>query len=163
MSASRFIERLQRQADSAQAAETLYRREAAARIGLLEQERAFAYRRLNLLRAIVEATASHVGADPNQIVSNDEEIAVARGLAVLRSKLGWTSDSATRDATLARFTPVVVAFYHELGGNGTVASVGVQDVGAALGEFEDWYMKAHGVAFWTLFEVSIPDTPRIDF
>ena len=162
MSDSTYIEALQQQAESAEAAEKTYRREAAARIAKLEEGRAFAYRRLNLMRAIAAAvSAPTVGA--SEARAQDEEIAVASGLAVLRSKLGWTSDSETRDATLGRFAPVIVALY-----NGSLADDGKamdyhSDVAAALDAFEDWYMDAHRVAFWTLFEVPIPDTPRIDF
>ncbi|MDR6634707.1 DNA replication initiation complex subunit (GINS family) [Phyllobacterium sp. 1468] len=47
-----YIEQLQQAADKAQSAETAYRREAATHIATLERERAFAFRRMNLMRAL---------------------------------------------------------------------------------------------------------------
>ena len=53
-----LIDDLCKAADHAAAAEMQYRREAALRIAALENERAFAFRRLNLMRAVGDAVAS---------------------------------------------------------------------------------------------------------
>jgi len=52
-----LLDRLKAEAEQADKAEDAYRREAAQRIKALEQERSFAYRRLNLLRAVAGAMA----------------------------------------------------------------------------------------------------------
>lgn len=137
-------------ADRARDEEAAYRREAAARIAALETERAFAFRRL----AVMRATADAVAAAP------DEPIAVAGALAALRSRLGWTSDSDARAAVLSRFAAVAAALFAAADPAREGAATAVE---ASLAEFEAWYAGAHGRPFWTLFEHEIPETPRVDF
>jgi hypothetical protein len=137
-------------AEQAEASERQYRREAAQQIAALERRRAFAFRRLNLIRAIADAVAN----------SEDEEIAVARALAVLRTKLGWTADSEARTQTLARFAPIGRAVFHGLAPSEDVPVTSVQ---SALAEFETWYADNHETPFWVLFERYVPETPLVDF
>jgi hypothetical protein len=96
-----FLAALDADAREADAAEAGYRREAAARIGELERVRALAFRRRNLMRAVAAAIER----------SESVEIAVAVGLATLRTRLGWSSDSEARDEVLTRFAPVVEALF----------------------------------------------------
>jgi hypothetical protein len=97
-----FLAALDADAREADAAEAGYRREAAARIGELERARALAFRRRTLMRAVAAAIER----------SESVEIAVAVGLATLRTRLGWSSDSEARDEVLTRFAPVVEALFH---------------------------------------------------
>ena len=55
MTATSFLEGLHRAARDAEFAEAAFRREVATRVAGLERDRAFAYRRLNLMKAIAEA------------------------------------------------------------------------------------------------------------
>ena len=150
MTGMSFLEDLAAAARDAEAAETSFRNEVAARIAGLEQQRAFAFRRLNLMKTVAEAVGQ----------AEDEQIAVAHALAVLRARLGWESDSEARAATLARFALVAQAVFAGLKpdeeGSGT-------NVPAALTQFETWYSQTHTTPFWTLFEHFIPETPRVDF
>ena len=59
--AGSFLDGLAAAAEQAKAAEARFRYEAAQRIAALERERATAYRRLNLMRAIADAVAEMVG------------------------------------------------------------------------------------------------------
>jgi hypothetical protein len=161
--ASNYIEGLQRAADRAQSAESVYRQEATARIAILERERAFAFRRMNLMRSIAESVSGKVEDNNGAEERTGEEIAVARALALLRVKLGWSSDSEMRNATLAKFTPVAFALYRALSGEHQKAPEPPPDIGETLVRFEDWYEEAYGISFWMLFENPIPDTPRVDF
>lgn len=149
-----FLDDLKAAADKAAAAEDEFRRDFAKRMAALESERAFAFRRLNLIRAIADVVATAEG----------EEIAVAAGTAVLRAKLGWVEDSEARDEVVSRFAPVAVAMYASLspGIDGTGAPP-PPDAIAALGEFESWYAGSHENPFWVLFENYLPETPRVDF
>ena len=140
-----LLDRLKAEAEQADKAEDAYRREAAQRIKALEQERSFAYRRLNLLRAVAGAVAE----------ATEEKEAVASAEHVLRDKLGWASDSAPRLAVLRRFDPVAAAM-HAPGG-------GAADPSTALSGFEAWYQEAHGSPFWILFEHYMRETPLVDF
>jgi hypothetical protein len=155
--ASSFLDELKLAADKTSTAEDEIRREMADRIKALEVERAYAFRRLNLMRAIAEVVATAEG----------EEIGVAAATAVLRARLGWSSDSEARDEVITRFAPVAIAMYASLSPEIETPS-GQQpapepDVLAALTEFERWYAETHPVAFWVLFENYMPETPRVDF
>jgi hypothetical protein len=148
---SAFLEELKGAADKAEAAEAKFRRELAERTKAMERERAFAFRRLNFMRAIAEAIAS----------AESEEIAVANALAVLREKLGWANDSEARDAVLTHFAPVAKAMFAGLAP--PEAEAEEADPRQALADFEAWYANTHENAFWVLFEHYMPETPRVDF
>ncbi|KXF75597.1 hypothetical protein ATN84_16520 [Paramesorhizobium deserti] len=158
-----YLEALRLAADEARSVEAAYRREAAARIALLEQERAFAFRRMNLMQLIAETVRPRQTDGVDTVDGSGEEIAVAGALAALRTRLGWSSDSEARDATLARFAPVAGALYRASVGDTTDKPGVSPDVAKKLAGFEAWYEETHGVSFWTLFENPMPDTPRIDF
>ena len=160
-----FLDALKLAAEEAARAEDDFRRQMAERAKALERERAFAYRRLNFMRAIAEAVAA----------AESEEIAVAAALAAMRTKLGWSSDSEARAAVLARFAPVAQQIFAALGpaseeagapgaGEGQGAPpVEPADAVAALAAFEAWYRETHPNPFWLLFEHYMPETPVVDF
>jgi hypothetical protein len=149
MNAQGFLDSLRAAADAAAGAEKDFRREAAERIKALEQERAFAFRRWNVMRPVVEAVVS----------AESEEIGVAAGLAVLRAKLGWSSDSESRSAVLQRFGTVAKAAFAGRGDAGGTA----EGVAEALADFEAWYAATYAVPFWALFEQQMAETPVVDF
>lgn len=146
MSAS-FLLELATSAETAKARETSFRHEAARRIARLEQERAFCFRRFNLMQAIADAMAG----------AESEDIAVACAFAALRASLGWNADSETRSEVISHFAPVALAVLRDSSGN---QSAGIH---AALADFEEWFSKARGASFWSLFEQQMPDTPVVDF
>jgi hypothetical protein len=146
-----FLDALAHAADAAEKAEAAFRREIAARVKALEQERAFAFRRLNFMRAIGVVIAE----------AEDEEMAVANALGVVRDRLGWASDSEARGETLTHFAPVARAAFLSLAP--PEAEAEPADVGAALAAFESWYASTHPQPFWVLFETYMPETPRVDF
>ena len=145
-----FFDTLEAAARQAETAEEQYRREAAQRIAALERERAFAFRRLNLMRAVADAV----------VQAEDEEIAVARVLAMLRDRLGWASDSEVRARVLSQFSRVGQAVFRDLVAPDDAPAISVE---RALAEFEAWYAGSHPTPFWGLFENYIPETPRVDF
>ncbi|WP_192358662.1 hypothetical protein [Mesorhizobium mediterraneum] len=145
---TRFLVELKSAAEAAKVAEGRFRREAAVRIAALEQERAFAFRRLNLMQAIAEAMAS----------AASEEIAVASAFATLRTRLGWNSDSEARSEVIARFGQVVLAIFRA-----SDKEESASDIPEALAGFEHWYAETRGSPFWLLFERQMQDTPRVDF
>jgi hypothetical protein len=145
---TRFLVELKTAAEAAKVAEGSFRRDAAVRIAALEQERAFAFRRLNLMQAIAGAIAS----------AESEEIAVANAFATLRTRLGWNSDSEARSEVIARFGQVVLAMFRA-----PDEGESANNVPEVLAGFEHWYAETRGSPFWLLFEHQIPDTPRVDF
>jgi hypothetical protein len=145
-----FLDTLEAAAEEAEAAEERFRRETAERTGALQKERAVAFRRLNLMRAVAEVVAD----------AEDADIAVGRAQAVLRSRLGWDTDSEARTEVLDRFAPVARAVFFSFA---PPAEAPPQPVDAALGEFEAWYASTRTTPFWTLFEHYMPETPLVDF
>jgi len=146
-----FINRLTAATEAAARAEDEFRRTVAGRMRALETERAFAFRRLNLMRAIAEA----------MIEAENEEAAVAAAAAELRGRLGWSSDSDARSEVLSRFSPVAKAMF-ALSAEEVTAEHDA-DPARNLAEFEQWYAATHTVPFWALFENPLPETPLVDF
>jgi hypothetical protein len=149
---SSFLNALELAANRATETENDFRRESALRAKSLEHERAFAHRRLNFMQAIADAVAT----------AESEEIAVAAATAVMRAKLGWSSDSDARTDVLSRFVPVAQQVFADLV---PAAEDGapLPDVIHALGEFETWYRETHPNPFWVLFENQLPEIPLVDF
>jgi hypothetical protein len=145
-----FLDGLKAAADRAVKAEEDFLRSIAARTKALETERAFAFRRLNLMRAVAEAVAA----------AEDEEAALAAATATLRARLGWSSDSAARSETLTRFAPVVRAMAADVTSESPEPTVDIAD---ALAQFEAWYAASHPLPFWVLFENVMQETPVVDF
>jgi hypothetical protein len=145
-----YLDGLKVAADQAEAAERQFRREVAQRIAGLERERSFAFRRLNLMRAVIEAVAG----------TEEEEIAVANVVAILREKLGWVTQSEAREEVLSRFAAVGEAAFRSVASPEQTAAVSVRQ---ALADFEAWYAGSHQTAFLDLFERYMPETPRTDF
>jgi hypothetical protein len=146
-----ILDTLDSAARAAGAAETAFRREAAERIKTLERERAHAFRRVNLLRPIAQAVAR----------AESEEMAVAGSQAILRAKLGWSSDSEARAAILTRFATVIQGMFATLHPPSEAAEP--VDILALLGAFEAWYEDLHRSSFWNLFDQPMPETPLVDF
>jgi hypothetical protein len=145
-----FLDALKLAAAEAERAEETFRRKLAEQTRALEQVRVFAYRRLNLMRPIAEAVAD----------VETEEAAVVAARAVLCSRLGWATESEVRSEVLARFEPVMRQVFASLA---RPADEGAAGVVGALNEFEAWYAQTHPNSFWVLFEVYLPETPRVDF
>jgi hypothetical protein len=148
---SSFLDGLKTAADAAAKAEDEFRRSIASRTKALEAERAFAFRRLNLMRAIGEAIAT----------AETEEAAVAGARATLRARLGWSSDSEARIEVLTRFADVAKAMFAQLAPE--EAEQEPADTAKVLTDFEAWYAATHPVSFWVLFENVMPETPVVDF
>jgi hypothetical protein len=150
MATAPFLHELKTAAEAAKTAEGHFRRDAAVRIATLEQERAFAFRRFNLMQTIVEAIAS----------AESEEVAMAGAFAVLSMRLGWTSDSEAHTEVTAHFAPVALAVFRASTSREDGPATNLHD---ALADFENWYAETRGSPFWTLFEHQMPDTPVVDF
>lgn len=151
MPASTFLADLERAASASAEAEAEFRRSVGARIAALEQERAIAFRRLNLMRGLSEAV-SH---------ADDRPAALGAGRAMLAGRLGWQAMSEAREEVLGRFETVV--------GTLTAPAAGEQapgetaDPARALAAFEAWYAASRGSPFWRLFDTAMPETPLVDF
>jgi hypothetical protein len=165
-----FLDVLAATAEEAEKAEGAFRREMAQRGAVLERERAFAFRRLNLMRAVTEAvadaengeTAAEITAQEGAITAETlAEIAVACARGALSDKLGWISLDPARMAVLKQFDPVARSVFWNLRQPDVPDTA--HDVQGALAAFETWYAGSHEQPFWALFDHYIPETPRVDF
>jgi hypothetical protein len=147
-----FLDELQQAAERAEAAEKQFRREAVQSIRNLETERAFAFRRLNLVRAIAEGIKG----------VETPESAVARAVEILRSRLGWSDEQSEAKLLICQnFAPVAESIFASLSEKDD--SSGMNDFAEALASFESWYSSTHSSPFWVLLEHHMTETPRVDF
>jgi hypothetical protein len=147
-----FLTTLEAAARDADAEERSYRREAAARIETLERARTFAFRRLNVLRAMAEAASR----------APDPATSIVAQLGLLRDRLGWAgAEGETPRAVLDQLAPLAACVDAGVRA-GTAASV-TEDLAAELGRFERWYSERFGNEFWALFDRYSPETPVVDF
>jgi hypothetical protein len=147
-----FLDALKRSADRSASEEDDFRRQFVERTKALERQRSFAFRRLNLMHAVVDVVAR----------AESEEIAVTDAAIVLRSRLGWASDSEARTEVVSRFTPVARAIFASVAPSED-DNEDKPDVMKKLDEFEAWYEQTHPNSFWFLFENHMPETPVVDF
>lgn len=144
-----LLDRLKAAAARAQAAETQYRREATEKIARLETERAFAFRKLNLLTAMADAMRD----------AGSEEAAAARGLTLLRDRIRWSALDEARNEVLSRFASVAAAVHRATTRADEAAT---NEVGDRLAEFEVWHLNHRGNPFWALFEQELPELPLVE-
>lgn len=145
-----FLDELEREAHGASVAEEAYRREVAERMRTLEQERAFGFRRFNLMRSITAAVAA----------AQNEDEALAKGQEVLLAELQISAASEANQETLRRFEPVLRACWSacqpESGEADTAA------IAAALREFEAWFGTARSGPFLSLMDREIVELPLVE-
>jgi hypothetical protein len=147
-----FLTALEAAARDADAEEMAFRREAAARIETLERARTFAFRRLNVLRAMAEAASR----------APDPAMSIAAQLGLIRDRLGWAgTEGETPRAVLEQLSPLAACV--DAGVRAGTAAGMAEDLSAELTRFESWYAERFGHEFWALFDRYSPETPVVDF
>lgn len=146
---SDFVRELDERARSARAAEEAFHREAAQRIATLERERAYAYRRLNLIRSVAAALAD----------AEEEADAKASGAAAFMHEMGWTGASPVQRDVAARFEPVVLAIWTESrkDGGGEAGPIAEE-----LEAFERWFSEEREAPFLSLLDKEIVGVPLVE-
>jgi hypothetical protein len=139
-----FLDSLTASAGAASAAEREHVAQAAARAAELRTERAFAWRRVNLMRGIAAA-----------VTDGEEAEAAAAGRAAFLAAVGWTGAGEAERAVADRFAPVAAAVR-------AAARDEPADPAAALADFEAWYAAERGVAFFALMEREIVELPLVE-
>lgn len=151
-----FLDGLERDAHAASVAEENFRREIAERLRALEQERAFGFRRFNLMRSVIDAVAS----------GQDEEEALAKGRETVAQELQIGAETAVNLETLQRFEPVLRACWEACTAAGGTADADKGDtaaaVAAALKEFEAWFASARNGSFLSLMDHEIVELPLVE-
>lgn len=142
-----WIEELTQAARAAGAAEQEHQKEAARRAAALAEARAFAWRRVNLMRKVASAVRG----------AEEEEAAAAAGRGVLLREVGWNGATAPQREVADRFAPVVLAVWEA-----TRPEAEASEVPEVWAAFEDWYAAERGRPFLTLMEREIVELPLVE-
>ena len=148
--AAELLAAFERAAGTASQAEATMRKQMEAEILRLERERAFAYRRLNFMRALSSGI----------LPAESEEAAVANGCAAVRAELGWENESETRTETLSQLAPVIQTTFACL--TAPTGDRAADDIVQALSDFEAWYGARFEQPFWMLFERHVEELPLVE-
>ncbi|HRO12611.1 hypothetical protein [Amaricoccus sp.] len=143
-----YIETLATTARAASTAEQDFQKEAARRAAQLREARAFAWRRLNLVRATASAVR---GAEGPEAVAE-----AGRETLFRESGLGRAAE-ANREVA-ERFVAVAEAVAAAGGDDPDPAA----DPAAALAAFEAWYAAARGGPFLALMEREVVELPLVE-
>jgi hypothetical protein len=121
----------------------------AQEVARLERRRAFAHRRVYLVRLLAAAAAP----------AEAEEAAAAARRAAVRRALGWGGESDFRRAVLDGLRPAGIAVWRcARGGEAAQPSV----VQAALEAFETWYEATHGQPCYSLLDQEPPEVGLVE-
>ncbi len=144
-----WIETLAAEARAASAAELAHQKEAALRAASLKDARAFAWRRVNLMRGVAAGVRG----------AEEPDAAVAAGRAVMLREVNWTgATQAQRDAA-DRFAPVVLAIW---AATRPEPEGDPEAVARAFADFEAWYAAERGGPFLALMEREIVELPLVE-
>jgi len=148
--AAKLLAAFERAAGTASEAEATMRKQMEAEILRLERERAFAYRRLNFMRALSTAI----------LPAESEEAAVANGRAAVRAELGWENDSETRTETMSQLVAVIQTTFACL--TAPAGDRAANDIVQVLSDFEAWYRARFEQPFWMLFDRHVEELPLVE-
>jgi len=162
MSLTTYLDGLEQAAHAASTAEEVYRREIAQRVRALEQERAFAFRRLNLMRTVTAAVTGH----------EEEAEALQAGNVAFMRELEWTGATEAQRQALEQFQPVVLAAWtlsRITEGEGDKAADTATDKAAkmaalqrALTAFEQWFAASRNGPFLSVMEREVVELPLVE-
>lgn len=145
-----YLEALEQTAHAASVAEEDYRREAARRFRELEQGRAFAFRRLNLMRSVVAAVDG----------AKDEAEATAKGSEAFLRELDWTGATESQRQAAERFLPVVLSAWQASQADSDQQAA--EAVGRELAAFERWFAESRNAAFLSMLEREVVELPLVE-
>ena len=146
-----WLETLTAEARGAGAAEQQHQKDAARRAAELKEARAFAWRRLNLMRTLAAAVRS----------AEDAEAATAAGRAAMLREVGWNGATQAQRDVAERFAPVTLAVWAATRPEPD-AEPEPGDAAAAFAAFEDWYAAERGAPFLALMEREIVELPLVE-
>ena len=147
-----LLAELEAAAKSALAAEDQLRKSLSEQIKRLERQRAFAFRRTRLVRALADAV--------HATEADDQDLIWAEQRRAVREELEWSGESKAYDAILVRLRAVGGAV------SGFVRSPEPQATSVVLSEldkFETWFEEEHGKSFYALFDQYVQQVPVVDF
>lgn len=154
MSLTTYLDGLEQAAHAASTAEEVYRREIAQRVRALEQDRAFAFRRLNLMRTVTAAVTGH----------EEEAEALQAGNIAFMRELEWTGATEAQRQALEQFQPVVLAAWTLSRATEEEAdrSANMAALERALTAFEQWFAASRNGPFLSVMEREVVELPLVE-
>ncbi|HEY1154593.1 MAG TPA: hypothetical protein VGE73_12130 [Pseudolabrys sp.] len=147
------LDQLEQTAHAASVSEENYRREAAARIQALEQERAFGFRRLALMRTVLTAIAN----------CETEDDAILQGSAAFLQEVGWKTEVESQQEALEQFHPVIRACWQAAQAEkAEQADQPPAQITDKLNDFERWFGEARNGPFLKVLEREIVELPLVE-
>ncbi|HWM81081.1 MAG TPA: hypothetical protein VNQ56_03375 [Pseudolabrys sp.] len=145
-----YLDDLERTAHKVSADEETYRREAAARFRELEQARAFAFRRLNLMRTVIDAVTG----------IEEEEEAIKTGTIAFMREVEWSGATEAQRQAIEQFNPVVLAAWQLSRTEGDAGDTA--GLTRALADFEQWFSNSRNSPFLTVMEREVVELPLVE-
>lgn len=149
---SGFLAALERAAVAAQQEELRFRANVASEIARRERERQFAFRRVEIAKAMARAAAT----------ADAKDDAVAAQAAAFRRELGWYGETEHKKATLEQWRKVAEAVWRDMKPDDVTARDGVS-VPEAMAQFEAWYVAQFGENYLALLDREMPEIPVVEF
>ena len=137
-------------AETAQEAEIAVRKKMADEVARLERERTFAFRRVRLVRTLLNAAEVH---------DTETEALMAERRAVC-NELDWNGETEMQSTILDRLQPVALGIWKC---TCTDTEQGSAEITQELRDFETWHETAYGKSFYALFDRYVPQVPVVDF
>lgn len=147
-----FLADLQESAHAAQSEEIRFRKSIAAEIAAREQARAFAFRRLGLMRAMVAAASE----------AETIEAARAAQARALSIELGWNPGAEGPARALQAWTAVADAVWTWLKPPADGSAPAGPGPIEAFALFEAWYADAFGRPFLALLDQEPLEIPVVE-
>ena len=144
-----LLDELSARASEAGVAEQQYQKEVARRMAELKEARAFAWRRVSLLRAIAAAVSE----------SKDEEEARAAGRKSFYREVGWNGGTQNQREVCEGFEQVVLAVW---AATREEDPADADEVEQAFEGFETWYAETRQTPFLALMERDIVELPLVE-
>ncbi len=148
--AEAYLASLNALASTASVTEDDFRRNIVAKMRELEEARAFAYRRLNLMKGVASAVSG----------AKDEEEARKAGVDVLYREIGWTGATEFQRTGAEKFAPVALAVWEATKPEADESVT--KDIERELAAFENWYATARDKPFMTVMEQELPELPLVE-
>jgi len=145
-----YFDRLETSAREANVAEENYRKEAASRIKELERARAFAFRRLNLLKTIAGAMKG----------AENEAEAFDRGRTAFLHEVNWSGTSEAQRQVLDLFQPVFAALWRM--NDEQISDSDFAQIDSDLAGFEKWFSENRNGPFLSLMDSEPLELPLVE-
>lgn len=145
-----YFEELDRIAKAANAAEDEFRNSISKRMRELEELRSFAFRRLNLMKAVGHSVAD----------AKDEEEAKSKASEAFLLEVNWTGGSQSQRDVVEKFAPVVVAVWNA--SKPEARPDDVVKIAEELAAFEAWFGQSREAPFLSLMQKEVLELPLVE-